>query len=53
MESQNSYHRVMVGLLYGILTSAEKREEYFGYVSLITRDAYHLFIEALENVMCP
>ena len=40
----------MVGLLYGILTDTEKREEYFNYVSLVTRDSYQLFIEALENV---
>jgi len=50
MESQNSYHRMMVGLMYGILISTENREEYLNYVSLITRDSYHLFIEALENV---
>ena len=49
-ESQDSYHTLMAGLLYGALTSYEKREEYFNYVSLVTRDSYQLFVELLENV---
>jgi len=40
----------MAGLLYGLLTFSDKREEFFGYVSLVTRDSYQLFIEITENV---
>ncbi len=49
-ESSDAHFSLMAGLMYGVLVSAERREEYFNYVSLLTKDSYQNFVELLGSV---